>query len=127
MSEITWQPNPIAGLQPTERAFRIDSGIYANELVKVTQTRIDTDDNQDGIVDHIHLKTTVEFITEAGETQYVGTEPLRTVGKVDSINMSGIEEGNTTYESERAQYTDNAIFRAIRRRTNLEAWAQTPK
>lgn len=126
MSELLYTPVQVEGLKESERVFRIESGANAGLFIKVTQTRNDQDLDDDGVPDQINIKTSSCVCDENGQPVSIAGQPVVTPARVDSILTSALADGLVDLMTERANFTDASIFRALRQRTAYLSWANIP-
>jgi len=110
-----------------DRALKIDEGIHADKVIKVTISRSDSDENQDGIIDQLNVKIQGELVDEnTGDIIEVSSTQVKAPANVHSISTDALGEGSVSIPSWLASLTDDVVFKVLRHEAALLAWAQLP-
>lgn len=110
-----------------DRVFEIDSGKHTGKVIKVTLTRQEQDINGDGVPDQLNVKVIAALVDKAtGEPVTIAGHAIETPGKVDSVRMAAISEGEIDVLSWMADLVDAAIFRVLRKEAAMSSYALIP-
>lgn len=113
--------------EEADRVFEIDTGTHAGKVIKVRLTRHEQDINGDGVPDQLNVKVVATLVEKTtGVPVTVAGHAIETPGKVDSVRMAAIAEGEIDVISWMADLVDAAIFRVLRKQAAMSSYALIP-
>lgn len=117
----------VTGLTEGQVAFRITSGQFAGELVRVQVTRLEEDVNNDGQVDQLNLKVCGAVINADNTVKLTaGGREMVCPARVESILLAAIADGSVDILVRQAEVTDECVARMLNLAVAMNAWESIP-
>lgn len=110
-----------------DSVVEIDSGIHQGKVIKACITQKQEDINFDGTPDQLNVKISAALVNKTDGTviQYGGRN-IELPGKVSSVSLSAVAEGDVDVVAWMASLLDEAVHRIIRQQAALAAISLIP-